>query len=237
MKNNSPAKAASIPPGLRIPEQDEDLLVIQTDSDQTNQQSPALFLQSMPPDLAGSSVEELGMVTADPDVLSDDQTDTSSVTCTNCGVRLPTLARAQSRNDSPAISPQHSEFSTTSDTTNSNSSGSHHICSQCASLVQSPVQELSPSLPIETDTDASENVNSSQASIWKPKKKHSTESEGDMEQFLSMSMAYGMGHDVRMCESHNNLTNTPSRPHPNFSPKNYHMPTNSKNKKTTDWPY
>ena len=222
MKTNSPAKS-SITHGFCIQEQDEDLLLIQKDSDQTSQQNPATFPQNEQENVPGSSVVNPGMTPTSAEVLSDDQTDSSSITCLNCGVRLPALSRAQSRNDSPAISPQHSESSMTSGTTNSNSD---HICSQCASLVQSPVQEVPAALPIETDTDASENDNSSQASVWKPKKKHSTESEDDMEQFLSMSMAYGMGHDVRMCESpkNNNHINASARSHSNFSQKHYNMP-------------
>ena len=164
-----------------------------------NQQNPTITLLNASENLpSGSGHDDNGGMNRDE--LSDDQTDSESVTCTNCGVRLlPSLSRNPSRSESPAISPPQSEFSITT-TSPSMSSGSH-ICSQCASLVQSPIQQTPP---IIIEPDSNDGASSSDVSIWKPRKKHSIESEGDMEQFLSMSMAYGTGHDVRICEAPNN---------------------------------
>ena len=168
-------------------EQNEDLSVVETRANG--------FAEDVP----SSSGHDPGVA---GDALSDDQTDSESVTCTHCGVLLPSLSRNQSRTESPATSPPQSEFSITSATTSPTmSSGSQHICSQCASLVQSPAQET---LPVLVEQDSNDAASSPNISVWKPNKKHSADSEGDMEQFLSMSMAYGMGHDVRMCEIRNN---------------------------------
>ena len=203
LQSNTPVKSA-VSPGNRIQEQDEDLLVVKTRANQFNQQNPTVH-----GDLPSSSGQDPGL---SGDALSDDQTDSESVTCTHCGVRLPSLSRNQSRSESPAISPPQSEFSITSATTSPTmSSGSQHVCSQCASLVQSPVQET---LPVLAEPDSNDGASNSDVSVWKPNKKHSMDSEGDMEQFLSMSMAYGMGHDVRMCETpNNNNTSTMSDQH------------------------
>ena len=150
---NTPVK--SVPSqGICIQEQNEDLSVVETRAN------------GSPEDVPSGSSQDPG---AAGDALSDDQTDSESVTCTHCGVRLPSLSRNQSRCESTASSPPQSDFSITSATTSPTmSSGSQHICSQCASLVQSPVQET---LPVLVEPDSNDDASNPNLSVWETEQK------------------------------------------------------------------
>ncbi len=186
----------------------------------------------------GSESTENSTVTPDDDTSSEN----TSVACLNCGVRMPKLPRDtkpyHSTQFQQDLSPEHSVFSfSSSETAQSTSSGSQHICSQCASLTQSPIQEEPPdhNLAVKPDSgipDANESPSTADSSetaqSWKLQRKHNSASSfPGMEQFLSMSMAYGMGHDVRMNENLNNNCPTTATTNPRIYANNTdrHMQT------------
>ncbi len=201
----------------------DEIIVIKNENDQLTRQPSTSQIGIPPPHYTvniNDSAEECS---------SDETSSPSSAVCTVCGTHFyhESLKPSQGGGHSPQNG-CHSSASGGLMLSNGISgsttpSSGEHVCSQCASLTQSPEENKSilsktinnnkyPGSPrlnkVATENGVSKStgdikleLTSDQRALMK--RRSIFQSDSQMEQFLSMSEVYGVGLDVTMCDTPN----------------------------------